>query len=188
MLPNDVMFAARCPSKPIICSLMLAGARCWCPSASDTRYFCWYCHGANRWRSVRHLWIVSGFSLQCWGAGLPLSSGAGVVKQWNRPPFCMIAGAVKRLVSSGGCRVFAMGLRRRGHGVSVCVQWRSHGVSATSCGLTLSHCTDNHHSRLRCMMPPSSASTTMGSTPSCLDNSRMSCCTFVCGTTFSMRM
>ena len=46
---SGVMFAARCPSKPIICSLMLAGARCLYPSASDTRYFCWYCHGANRW-------------------------------------------------------------------------------------------------------------------------------------------
>ena len=181
------MFAAWSPLKPINCSLIRAGARCDCPCWSWKRYLVWYCPGAKRRLSACHLLIVSGFSLQCCGEGRPCWSGAGVVRQWNKPDICIVAGAVNWDVSSCGCNDCALGLCRRRHWLSVCFQCSDQGVCVVNCVWAFCQSTEIHQSLLRCMMPPSSASTMIGSIPNSFDKLAMSCWIEVCGTTFSMR-
>ena len=81
-----------------------------------------------------------------------------------------------------------MGLWKRRHWVSVCIQCSDQGIYIVNCVWTFCQSTESHQNLLRCMMPPSSASTMIGSTPNWFEKLTMSYWMDLCKTTFSMRM
>ena len=58
---------------------------------------------------------------------------------------------------------------------SLSIHWHDHGVWCVRTSCTCSQSTDGHHRRLRCMMPPSAASTITGSMFNWVDRLQKPC-------------